>query len=275
MTMTTVVTSITSQPPQVLWRSWCSCGLPKVRRVWARGGEAGPASCGTGFSHVIVTLCWCVSSSPHICRLMKRSLLCFYQLRLPRNGQNLSEIFIWGLHYPVFRRTCCWCFSFIIFTTSQIPRLPWQWVGEPAWFTTCFSESSSHWPTAALSLRGTLWYQCFMYFVFTCIVLYCISHTNLLTPGKKETINISAGKNLDGWVGHHLRLNFWSDWVLKSTWNRQNLPTGNFLLRLPALGSCLWLNGMMMIRVVVSLAKFMMKMGIKKVAMTMHGGVVG
>ena len=43
-----------------------------------------------------------------------------------------------------------------------------------------------------------------MYFVFTCIVLYCISHTNLLTPGKKETINISAGKNLDGWVGHHL-----------------------------------------------------------------------
>ena len=60
-------------------------------------------------------------------------------------------------------------------------------------------------------------------------------------------------------------LNVWSDRVLKSTWNRQNLPTGNFLLRLPALGSCLWLNGMMMIRVVVSLAKFMMKMGIKKV----------
>ena len=117
MTMTTVVTSITSQPPQVLWRSWCSCGLPKVRRVWARGGEAGPASCGTGFSHVIVTLCWCVSSSPHICRLMKRSLLCFYQLRLPRNGQNLSEIF--NLRLPLSRFFgehpfcyCCWCFSF-------------------------------------------------------------------------------------------------------------------------------------------------------------------
>ena len=179
MTMTTVVTSITSQPPQVLWRSWCSCGLPKVRRVWARGGEAGPASCGTGFSHVIVTLCWCVSSSPHICRLMKRSLLCFYQLRLPRNGQNLSEIF--NLRLPLSRFFgehpfcyCCWCFSFIIFTTSQIPRLPWQWVGLIyhllLWILEPLANCGSF-PERNIVIQYN---QCFMYFVFTCIVLYCI-----------------------------------------------------------------------------------------------------
>ena len=77
---------------------------------------------------------------------------------------------------PFFWRTSLLLLLLVFqFSTSQIPRLPWQWVGEPAWFTTCFSESSSHWPTAALSLRGTLWYNtinvlCILYLH----VLYCI-----------------------------------------------------------------------------------------------------